>query len=242
MTRFYISPDSIRRDVIYIRGQEAHHARDVMRLKVGDEIIVFDGTGKEYIGVIDKLDKKDIIAKIEKTIKRQIDTFRLALAQAVPKSNKMDFIVEKATELGAQRIIPIITNRTIVQVDTTKATSKINRWKKLAVAASKQCGRVKIPEISEVKDFEDSLSYIKDYELALMPCLDEGVEKLKDVLKNDSVKSAIIYIGPEGDFTEDELRTAKSMGARLVSLGKEILRSDTAAITTLSILNYELRW
>lgn len=242
MTRFFVPRDSILKDIIHIRGREAHHARDVMRLDVGDEITVFDGTGYEYAGVIDKIDKKDIIAKISKRIKKELDTFRLALVQAIPKLNKMDLIVEKSTELGVERIIPVVTARTAVKIDTLSESGKVGRWKKLAVEAAKQCGRVTVPEINEIENLEDSLLHIKDYELAVIPCLEEDTEKIKDVLRSRVVKSAILFIGPEGDFTEGEIKMAKSMGARPVSLGKEILRSETAAVTALSVLNYELRW
>lgn len=242
MTRFYVPRDSILKGIIHIRGHEAHHAKDVMRLKVGDEIVVFDGSGYEYVGVIDGMDRKDIIAKINKTIKKQVDTFKLALAQAIPKLNKMDLIVEKSTELGVGRIIPIITARTVVEIDAVREEEKIGRWKRLAVEASKQCGRITIPEIDEIGSFEDSLSHIKDYELAIIPCLHRSTEKLKGVLKSKVAKSVILFIGPEGDFTEDEIKAARSMGAKPVSLGKEVLRSETAAITALSVLNYELRW
>ena len=242
MSRFYVPHNSIRKNIIRIRGREAHHVRDVMRLRVGDEITAFDGTGYEYVGAIDEISKSEIIAKINKKIKKEIGNFRLALVQAIPKLNKMDLIVEKATELGVEKIIPIITGRTVVVIDETKMGSKINRWKKLAIEASKQSGRVTVPEINEIKSFEDSLSYIKDYGLAVIPCLCEGTAKLKDILKNNGVESAILYIGPEGDFTEDEIKMAKSMGAKPVSLGKEILRSETAAVSALSVLNYELRW
>lgn len=242
MRRFYVPHDCVLKDMIHIRGDEAHHARDVMRLDAGDEIIVFDGTGYEYVGVIEKMDKKDIIAKINKVIKKEADIFKLALAQAIPKLNKMDLIVEKATELGVGRIIPVITNRTVVQMDSTKTIPKIDRWKRLTIEASKQCGRLTVPEINTVESFQDSLSHIKEYELAIIPCLYEGVEKLKDVLRGNIAKSAIIYIGPEGDFTEDEIKIARSKGAKPVLLSEEVLRSETAAISVLSIINYELRW
>lgn len=242
MTRFYVPPDSIVKDIIHIRGREAHHAKDVMRLKVGDEIVVFDDTGYEYVSVIDRIDRGDIIAKIHNRVEKEINIFKLILAQALPKLNKMDLIVEKSTELGVERIIPVVTTRTVVQVDMAKTDSKIIRWNKLAVEASKQCGRTAVPKIDEIKSFKDSLSYIKDYELAIIPCLQEGAEKMKDILKGKLAKSAILFIGPEGDFTEEEIKMATSMGARPVSLGREILRSETAAIAALSVLNYELRW
>lgn len=242
MSRFYVPADSILNDTIHIRGRQAHHARDVMRLNAGDEIRVFDGTGYEYTGVIEKLGKREIIARISRKIKGQVDIFRLALAQAIPKSNKMDFIIEKSTELGVRRIIPLVTRRTIAQLDSAKAASRVGRWRRLAIEASKQCGRVSVPEIDEIESFEDSLASIEDYELAIMPCLREGNERLKGILKNNAVKSAIVYIGPEGDFTKDEIEMATSKGARPVSLGREVLRSETAAISVLSVLNYEFRW
>lgn len=242
MSRFYVPCDAIHKDVIYIRGCEAHHARDVMRVKVSDDIIVFDGSGKEYFCVIDKIGKNDIIAKVNKTIKRKVDNFRLALAQAMPKLNKMDFVIERATELGVERIIPMITERAIIKTEAGKAVPRVNRWKKLAIEASKQCGRVTVPEINDIENYKDSLSHIKNYELAIIPTLCEGTLRLKEILKNKIVKSAIIFIGPEGDFTEGEINLAKSKGAEAVSLGRKVLRAETAAITALSILNYELRW
>ncbi|MDP2943077.1 MAG: 16S rRNA (uracil(1498)-N(3))-methyltransferase [Candidatus Omnitrophota bacterium] len=242
MSRFYASPDSVSEGKIILRGREAHHARDVMRLRAGDEITVFDGTGKEYSGIIDKILKEQIIIKINKTFEKKADDRRLALVQAIPKLNKMDVIVEKATELGVERIIPVITARTIVQTDKSRAGLRAERWMKIAVMASKQCGRVTVPEINEIIRFEDSLSFVKGYELAVIPCLCEGTESIRTVLKESRARSAIAFIGPEGDFTEDEVKAARSKGVIPVSLGREVLRSDTAAISVLSVINYELRW
>lgn len=242
MRRFYVPADSVSGDTIIIKGSEAHHVKDVMRLKKDDEILVFDGTGKEYTGVIEKMTKEAINVKINKRLEASTDNFNLALVQAIPKVDKMDYIVEKATELGARRITPVITNRTVVKPDRKGASSKLERWKKIAVAASKQSGQLTIPVIDEIEDFEHSLSYIKCYELAIIPCIQRDTERLADVLKGSVAKSAIIFIGPEGDFTADEVEAAKSKGARPVMLGREVLRSDTAAISVLSVINYELRW
>lgn len=242
MSRFYASPDSVSEGRIILRGREAHHAKDVMRLKAGDEIVVFDGTGKEYASVIDKVLKEELIIKINETFERKTDDCRLTLVQAVPKLNKMDIIVEKATELGVERIIPVITARTIVQADISKAGLKTERWRKIAVTASKQCGRMTIPEINEILRFEDSFSFLTNHELAIIPCLCRGTQSLRAALKDRKAKSAIAFIGPEGDFTEGEVKAARTKGVIPVSLGREVLRSDTAAISVLSVLNYELRW
>lgn len=242
MSRFYAPPDSVSEGRIILRGREAHHARDVMRLKAGDDITIFDGTGKEYSGVIDKTAKEEVVIKINKILERKAGGCRLTLVQAIPKLNKMDTIVEKATELGVERIIPVITARTIVHADTSKAGLKVERWKKIAVTASKQCGRVTVPEINEVLRFEDVLSFARDHELAIIPCLCEETKSIRAVLKDSVAVSAIAFIGPEGDFTEDEIKVARSKQVIPVSLGREVLRSDTAAISVLSVLNYELRW
>ncbi len=242
MNRFYASPDSVIGGKIVLRGREAHHARDVMRLKAGDDIVVFDGSGKEYYGIIDKVLKEEVAIKIEKVVDIKPDDRRLTLVQAIPKLNRMDTIIEKATELGVGRVIPVVTARTIVQAVALKAGLKAERWRKIAVTASKQCGRATIPVINEIIRFEDSLAFIKDHELAVIPCLCEGAESIKSILNDSAARSAIAFIGPEGDFTEDEVSSARAKGAAAVSLGREVLRSDTAAISVLSVLNYELRW
>ena len=149
---------------------------------------------------------------------------------------------KRATKLGVEPIIPVITARTIVRADKSRAGLKAKRWMKIAVTASKQCGRVTVPEISEIVRFEDSLSFVKGYELAVIPCLCDDTESMRTVLKDSRARSAIAFIGPEGDFTEDEVKAARSKGVIPASLGREVLRSDTAAISVLSVLNYELRW
>lgn len=242
MSRFYIPLISVRGGKIILEGSEAHHARDVMRLKAGDKILVFDGSGKEYAGLIEDVTKQSIAIRIDKVFQRDSNVCRIALIQAVPKLNKMDTIVEKATELGVERITPVITARTIVQTEGVKAGLKAQRWKRIAVAASKQCSGVVVPAIDGIMSFKDSLSYAKDYELAIIPCLCEGTRALKDVLKNSNAGSAVVFIGPEGDFTDEEVAAAVEAGVISVSLGREVLRSDTAAVSVLSILNYELRW
>lgn len=242
MSRFYASPECICEGKIILRGREAHHARDVMRLEPGDDITVFDGTGREYSGVIDKIAKEEIVIRIKKILERKTDACKLTLVQAIPKLSKMDVIVEKATELGVERIIPVVTERTIVQADVSKACLKTERWRKIAVTASKQCGRATIAEINGIMKFEDSLSFVRGHELAVIPCLCGGAESIKSVLRGSRAKSAIAFIGPEGDFTKEEVSLAVSKGVTPVSLGTEILRSDTAAISVLSVLNYELRW
>lgn len=249
MSRFYVPPECVADGKIIIRGKELHHAKDVMRLAAGDAIAVFDGTGKEYHGVIQKADKEQMIIAIEKTLEQKTGGCRLTLVQALPKSDKMDLIVEKATELGVEKIIPTLTERTIVRPDTKKENLKVERWRKIALVAAKQCGRTTIPEVMPITEFEDSLKALNDSEIKIIPCLYENTKAFKEILRGQKCKvlrqqgkSAVIFIGPEGDFTKKEIEEAKAIGAIPVSLGNEVLRSETAAICALSVLNYELRW
>lgn len=242
MSRFYVPPDSVSNGKIIIRGDELHHAKDVMRLGAGDEIVVFDGTGKEYYGIIEKADRERMIASIEKTVERKTGSCGFTLVQAIPKSDKMDLIIEKATELGVEKIIPVLTARTVARPDTKGGSLKAGRWRKIALVAAKQCGRSTIPEVSDITRFEDSLKKIKGRELIVMPCLYDDTRRLKEVLSGKRPASAAVFIGPEGDFTKEEVEAAKAVGAIPVSLGAEVLRSETAAISVLSVINYELRW
>jgi len=237
-----VPPESVSNGKIIIRGDELHHAKDVMRLAAGDAIVVFDGTGKEYQGVIERVNKEQMTVTIEKTLERRTGGCSLILVQALPKSDKMDLIVEKATELGVERIIPTVTERTIVRSDTKRESLKLERWRKIALVAAKQCGRSTIPEVLGITGFEDSLKKIKDQEVTIIPCLYEDSKGLREVLNGRRAKSAAVFIGPEGDFTKKEVDEARAIGATPVSLGREVLRSETAAISVLSIMNYELRW
>ncbi|MDD5072483.1 MAG: 16S rRNA (uracil(1498)-N(3))-methyltransferase [Candidatus Omnitrophica bacterium] len=242
MSRFYVPPECVAGGKIIIRGDELHHARDVMRLAAGDGIAVFDGTGKEYHGVILDVDKEQMTVAVEKTVERKDEGCRLILVQALPKSDKMDLIIEKATELGAAKIIPVTTGRTVVRSDAKKENSKTERWRKIALVAAKQCGRTTIPEVMPVTGFGDALKILNDAEIKIIPCLSGNTKALKEVLGGRKVRSAAVLIGPEGDFTDKEINDAKTAGAVPVSLGPEVLRSETAAICALSVLNYELRW
>ncbi len=240
MSRFFVPKGAVRGNKVIIDGPEAHHILDVMRLGIGDEVTAFDGTGMEYMGKIEATGKANLIVAI--TEARDIPLKKamvVTLAQAIPKKDKMDYIVEKATELGVHSIIPIQTTRSIVRLDAKKAPTRVERWRKISKEAAKQCGAQKIPVIEDISGFDDAVARLKDYDLKLMACLGPDAESLKDVLRANKAKSALIFIGPEGDFTEDEIRKASSGGARLISLGGSVLKSDTAGLAALAVINYE---
>lgn len=241
MSRFYVSPESVKGSKIYVGREESHHIIDVMRLKQGDPITVFNGTGKEYEGKIYSIKDKRVIVDVSKTkIVDKKRSIKFSLAQSIPKKEKMDLIIQKATELGVDEIYPIESSRTIVKTKG-KRQHKIERWQKIAIEASKQCGRIELPRVREVTNLHNILEDITRYDLAIMPCLSEKSISFKSALRNiNRPDKILVIIGPEGGFTFDEIKRASNKGAVLVSLGNLVLKSDTAAITTFSILNYEL--
>lgn len=244
MSRFYVPKSSINGKTIVVDGEEAHHIIDVMRLKPSDAITAFDGTGKEYAGLISKISGKSVIIDIvSTTAPRAAGAIEITLIQAVPKKSKMDYIVEKSTELGVSSVVPVVTNRTIPDWDEDKRSLCVRRWCKIAIEASKQCGRADIPSISEIADLSRFLKDSKGFDLAMIATLDSGacdIISLKDALSGFAGKKIAIAIGPEGDFTPDEVTQCRSAGFKPVTLGRRVLRSDTAGLAVLAILEYEL--
>jgi len=236
--RFYVSPEFIfpEKGLIEIRDRaEVCHVRDVMRLKEGASVVIFDGKGREYGGDIKAIYKDKILVDIKSS--RDISSEKeldVTLYQAIPKKN-MDLIIEKAVELGITTIVPIVTDRTIPHMKN----KKIDRWKRIAMAASKQCGRVRLPDISDVMRFNDALTASRKTDLVLFAALDKDATPLSAILKGSKPNSISIFIGPEGDFSEQEIHMAKQEGCRICSLGPLVLRVETAAICVLSCLRYE---
>lgn len=240
MSRFYVPKESIKGKIITIAGDEAHHILDVMRLKALDKVVSFDGTGKEYTGFIKDVRPKSLTVEIVETRKIPKKTLAaVTLIQAIPKKDKMEYIVEKSTELGVHSIIPIITERTIPSWDDRKKDMQAERWRKIARNASKQCGRADVPEIDRIQDFKNIVENPYPCGLSLIAALSEEAMGLKDVLSGFKGGSLAIAVGPEGDFTDDEIKDARNAGFKLISLGERVLKSDTACLALLAILNYE---
>ncbi len=241
MSRFYVPRDLIKGNVISIDGDEAHHILDVMRLKKFDEVTVFDGMGKEYAGFVKNAGRRSLVVEIVQT--RSVperETPDITLVQAIPKKGKMDFIVEKATELGARSIIPVMTDRTIVDWNKAKRTSAAQRWRRIAREASKQCGASRLPEVGEIMDFSEFLKRPSNYGLALIAALSDEARYIDEVITDYKKGASVaVSIGPEGDFTPREIDAAREKGFKLISLGSRVLKSDTAALAALAILNYE---
>lgn len=240
MSRFYAPKENIKGDLIYIDGREARHILNVMRLKENDKVVVFDGTGAEYAGFIKEARPKSLTVEIISTRAPKIPALpEITLAQAIPKKEKMDYVIEKATELGVHSIIPLISERTIVRFENDKTIDKLARWKKIAIEAAKQCGRTSVPEVKDIQKFYDTIDKVNSFDLALMACLSGETIGLKEAVSGFKAGKIIVFIGPEGDFAPDEILIAKDTSCKFISLGRRILKSDTAGIFVLSVLNYE---
>lgn len=243
MSRFYVPKDNVKGKEILVEGEEAHHILDVMRLEEGDEVVVFDGTGKEYQGVIEESNKKTkhILVVVESVREKSPNTLpEITLAQALPKKGKMDYIAEKATELGVSEILPVVTARSIVRPDEKSKVKKVERWRKIAIEASKQCGRMSVPRVGEVTAFKEIKDILSSYDMVLMACFSEEALPVKKAISGTRPKKILVLVGPEGGFTPEEIELVREENTKYISLGERVLKSDTAGLFVLSSLNYEM--
>jgi 16S rRNA (uracil1498-N3)-methyltransferase len=247
MHRFYISPEEWNPGALGLTGSEAHHARQVLRMRVGEKLVIFNGRGREITAEIVDLGVDEIgLRKLHEAETPPLQC-RIVLGQAIPKGKNMDLIVQKAVEIGAAEIVPIISNRTIVQVDSESATQKQSRWQQIAIEAAKQCGQNWLPRVHAPRKLSELFSAADEsFDLQLIGSLQPDARHLKDVLacysneRQHRPQSVLMLVGPEGDFTPAELELARRHGCQPITLGPIILRVETAAIYCLSILSYEL--
>jgi 16S rRNA (uracil1498-N3)-methyltransferase len=237
MHRFFVSQDQ----PATITGSDAHQVKNVLRLKVGDKLELLDGTGKVYSAKIAKMEKDKVSCEIldHRTLNTEHRT-QVTLAQCLPKARKMDLIIQKCTELGVAKMIPTLSERSIAKGE------KLPRWKKIAKEAAEQSGRASIPEISPLTRFEDVLKLKDNYDLALIPWELEKANTLKATLQSFIIPhrpstslSILIIIGPEGGFSQQEIELARQAGFKSISLGKTILRTETAGMAVMAMLAYE---
>ncbi|MCM8818469.1 MAG: 16S rRNA (uracil(1498)-N(3))-methyltransferase [Candidatus Omnitrophica bacterium] len=246
MRRVYIGTDAYKSEnIFFIKGETYHYLKNVLRLKIGNVFIGFDGSGKEYEIEIMEIKKGVIIGKIKVEIQVYFPEteFNLNLFQCIPKSEKFEFIIRETTQLGIKRIVPVLSKRVIVKIQKERIENKINRWEKIAKESAKVSGRTFIPEISKPAKFEDCIKEPKDYGIIFW----EGERKntIKDFFRNlngDSIKNKKInvFIGPEGGFDKEEIEIAKNYNYFVASLGKRILKVETASVISIGILIYEL--
>ena len=243
MPRFFVDPSQVEGDRIIIRGGDVNHIRNVLRMRTADGLSVSDGQGRDYYCHIEQMDPEKICLRIDNSWDSYVDLpVRLTLFQGIPKGDKMDWIVQKAVELGAHAVVPFSAKRSIVKLDEKKAKKKQERWQAIAKGAAEQSGRSRIPEVRQVTTFAGALDAASDLDVILIPYeLEDGMEKTARTIENIAPGQSVgIFIGPEGGFEETEVEQAKERGAQPVTLGKRILRTETAGLTTLSILMYHL--
>lgn len=253
MHRFYIPPAAWNPDALALDEAESHHALNVLRLAPGEKVVVFNGQGTEAtVQIAAGSTKREVRLTVLHKAKTPPLPCRVTLAQAVPKGKNMDLIVQKATELGASEIAPLLSERTVAKLeDGESAAAKQEKWQATVVEAAKQCGQNWLPTVAlprTPKDYFASLGR-GAFDLMLIASLQPDSRHLRTLLGEYAAghptggrpASALILVGPEGDFTPAEIGLAKSAGCRPITLGPIVLRTETAAIYCLSVLSYELQ-
>jgi 16S rRNA (uracil1498-N3)-methyltransferase len=240
MPRFFVDKINIHLDNIVITGDDVKHIGKVLRLVYGDLITVCDGEGTDYTVRIERYNKDSIFTSIINSNKNKTEPpIEVTLFQGIPKSDKMDFIIQKSVELGIRKIVPVITERTIIRFDNNKGFDKrATRWQRISLEAAKQCNRGIMPQVEFPLNFEEALEFCADSDLSLIPYEKEKLNCLKSIISFNPKKAAV-FIGPEGGFSEAEIAEAVNFNIKPVSLGPRILRTETAGIALLSILMYE---
>lgn len=238
MHRFFCPSSNISAGIIVVDDKDKiHHLKNVLRLKMQDEVVIFDDKGNEYKAKIEKLSWQNAAMIIKEKYQAHVQKkLKITVACALTKGSKIDDIIDKLTQLGVDRIIPLLTERVIVKLDRHKALLRKARWEKIAFTASQQSQRNNIPLIDAIKDIEDVLQESKDFDLKLIPTLFGNRKSLKGIFTGAHPKNILVLIGPEGDFTDTEVDLAKKAGCIPVSLGDLVLRVETAAIATISFI------
>ena len=243
ISTFYVKNNQVNSETISIIGDDVKHIRNVLRHKVDDELEICDESGFRYFTKIREFSENEILLEIvEQTDKNTEMPVKIDLYQGLPKSDKMDLIVQKTTELGVSSIIPVITERVIVKLEKGNENKKIERWNKIAAEAAKQSGRQLIPVVENVVNLEKIVEKLSKYDIVIVPFECEKDSTLKNILKNvkNKIENIAVVIGPEGGFSEKDIATLeKSSNVVKVSLGKRILRTETAGLATIAMLLYE---
>ena len=244
MSKFFVNENQINGNIINIIDDDVNHIKNVLRLEIDDEIKICSiDTSKNYLCKIKNIDKKNIECIVMEEVEAVAESnIELDIYQGLPKSDKMELIIQKGTELGVHSFVPVVFKRSIVKLDEKDKVKKQVRWQKIAEVAAKQSGRDIVPKVHEVKTIKNICDLISDYDMVLVAYENEDRNSLKNELKTLTKKDLkiAVVIGPEGGIEEKEVELLKESGAKIVSLGKRILRTETVAIVIAGIINYEL--
>ena len=247
MHRFFLPPAQCNGDLIQLADDEAHHATRVLRIETGESVVVLDGVGHTMDCEVREVTKRSVTLSVKQKNFSPPLPCQVTLLQAIPKTKAMDYIVQKATELGAARIVPILSERVVVQLNEREAADKAEKLRPIAIEAIKQCGSPWLTKIEPPVKLKDFLVRGEKFELPLVASLQEGSQHPREFIRQFRKQhqrlpqTAAVWIGPEGDFTPGEMDLLRSNDILPITLGRLVLRSDTAAIYSLSVLNYELQ-
>ena len=243
MQNFFVYDSQVQGENIYIEGTDVNHIVHVLRMKVGEEVSVHDDVNRKYLCRIEKLLEERVVLSI---VEQQESDTELScpiyLFQGLPKGDKMEWIIQKTVELGVYEVIPVAMKNCVVKLDDKKAKSKVTRWQAIAESAAKQSKRSLIPEVKMPMSYKEAVAYAKGLDVKLVPYENEhgmaGTKAAMEQIKKG--ESIAVFIGPEGGFEEKEVETAISEGAKPITLGKRILRTETAGLAILSVLMFQL--
>jgi 16S rRNA (uracil1498-N3)-methyltransferase len=243
MHRFHLPPQECRADLAALTGSQAHHAAEVLRLKPGESVMVLDGAGGELLCRVGIVTRKKVELEVQRRTSEPPPSCRITLAQAIPKGKLLEAIIQKATELGVSRVVPLLSERVATRLDGEAAEHKAEKWQQTAVEAIKQCGQRWLPQVEPPLSLPAWLARGENFDLTIVGSLQDDRRPLRAWFPDAArpPRTVCVWIGPEGDFSPTEMEAIKGAGARPVTLGPLILRCETAAVCALSIINYELR-
>lgn len=243
MSKFFVPRENITQDTIVITGGDVSHISRVLRMEKGDKLTLCDGRGIDYEAEISEIYSEKIICHIKSQKKSCTEAdIEVTLVQGIPKASKMDYIIQKTTELGISHIIPCTLSRCIVKFENHKAEEKkVERWRKISEEAAKQSGRGVIPEVLMPKNLDEVIEELKDFDIVFVPYECEEENNLKSILTScQNPKKVGFIIGPEGGFDISEIEKIRNAGIQTITLGKRILRTETAGEAVLSMVMYEI--
>ena len=241
MPRYFIKPEDMHGETVFIRDEDAKHLGGVLRAKEGDIVEACDGRGRDYSCVIKEVGKTEILMEIESARPTESEPkTKITLFQGLPKADKMELIIQKCVEIGVWRIVPVAAERSVVRLEGKDAGKKLERWRKISLSAAKQSGRGIIPEIGEIVSFKEAVKMAACFDGAAIPYEKEEKNGIKEYANSFDGSSLGLFIGPEGGFDDREIEFAVKNNISPVTLGKRILRTETAAMVSAAILLYEL--